>query len=104
MAQFDVYPNPVKSLRPTHPWVVEIQSKLLLRPIALIGIPLARLEAGSTAVPTLNPLLEIDGEVCVLETLAIGSFGPGELRGRIASVPEHAIAIWDAVEYALHGY
>lgn len=47
MAQFDVYLNPLEDLRDSHPSVIEIQSKLLKRPVALIVIPLARLARGS---------------------------------------------------------
>jgi len=54
MAQFDVYLNPLEDLRDSHPFVIEIQSKLLKRPVALIVIPLARLAAGSKAVTLLN--------------------------------------------------
>lgn len=104
MAQFDVYPNPIESLRETHPWVVEIQSNLLKRPVALIGIPLAHLELGTSGVERLNPRLDIAGETCVLETLAIGSYDPGDLRGRIANLRDQADVIWDALDYALHGY
>ena len=37
MAQFDVYPNPLEDLRDSHTYVMEIQSKLLKRPVALHG-------------------------------------------------------------------
>ena len=50
MAQFDVYLNPLEDLRDSHPFVIEIQSKLLKRPVALIVIPLARLAQGSEKV------------------------------------------------------
>lgn len=104
MAQFDVFPNPIESLRETHPWVVEVQSNLLKRPVALIGIPLARLEPGTAAVATLNPRLYVAGEPYVLETLSIGSYEPGGLRGSVANLYEQASAIWDALDFALHGY
>ena len=104
MAQFAVFPNPLEALRATHPWVVEVQSRLLKHPVALIGIPLARLEPGTTAVATLNPRLHVEGEPYVLETLAIGSYEPGDLRGSIANLYDQANAIWDALDFALHGY
>ena len=106
MAQFDVYTNPVEELRDSHPYVVEIQSNFLRRPIALIGIPLARLEPGSDPVTLLNPRLSVAGDTqpYVLETLAIASFDPGELRRPIANLSQDAQAIWNALDYALHGY
>jgi toxin CcdB len=104
MAQFDVYLNPLEDLRQSHPFVIEIQSNLLKRPVALIVIPLARLAAGSKAVTLLNPSLAVGDEALVLETLAITSFQPGELRGPVANLSQHASVIWDALDFALHGY
>ena len=44
------------------------------------------------------------GETLVLETLAITSFEPGDLRRPVANLQADAEAIWDALGYALHGY
>ena len=104
MAQFDVYPNPLEDLRDSHPYVMEIQGKLLKRPVALIVIPLARLAPGSQAVTLLNPSLAVGDEPLVLETLAITSFQPDELCGPVANLSQHASAIWDALDFAFHGY
>ncbi len=104
MAQFDAYPNPVKELRDSHPYVLSIQSAFLQRPVAVITIALARPTAASPASTTLNPRLEVAGESLILETLAITSFEPGDLRHPVANLQSQAQPIWDALEYALHGY
>lgn len=104
MAQFDVYPNPVEELRDTHPYVVGIQSNLLKRPIAVVTVALARLDAQSEPSNTLNPWLDVGGEAFVLETLAITSFEPSDLRRPVANLANQAQTIWDALDYALHGY
>lgn len=104
MAQYNVYPNPVEELRSSHPYVVQIQSEFLKRPVAVITVPLARLAPGSEPVAVLNPRFEVDGETLVLETLGIGSFEPGELRRPVANLRTDADAIWSALDYALHGY
>ncbi len=104
MAQFDVYPHPVEEMRDSHPYVVQIQSGFLKRPIAVIAIPLARLLPGSDAVALLNPQFEIAGETVVLETLATVSFESGDLRRPVANLRSNADAIWSALDYALHGY
>jgi CcdB protein len=104
MAQFDVYANPVEDLLRSHPYVIQIQSGFLKRPIAVIAVPLARLVAGSAPVAVLNPRFNIAGETVVLETLGVGSFEPGELRRPIANLRADADAIWSALDYALHGY
>lgn len=103
MAQFDVYPNPLEELRATHPYVVQVQSHFLKRPVAVMAVPLAPLEAQRHAT-VLNPMLEVAGHNFVLETLAIGSFEPGELRSPLTNLGQDAQAIWDALDFALHGY
>ncbi len=104
MAQFDVYPNPVEELRDSHPFVLCIQSSLLQRPVAVITVALARPNVPIEASTTLNPWLKVAGEMLVLETLAITSFEPSDLRRPVANLEADAQAIWDALDYALHGY
>ena len=104
MAQFDVYPNPVEDLRPSHPYVVQIQSGFLKRPVAVIAVPLGRLAPGSAAVAVLNPRFAVAGETVLLETLGVASFEPADLRRPVANLRADADAIWSALDYALHGY
>ena len=103
MAQFDVYPHPLEDLRATHPYVVQVQSHFLKHPVAVMAVPLDPLEAQKHAT-VLNPMLEVAGQAFVLETLAIGSFEPGELRSPLTNLGQDAQAIWDALDFALHGY
>lgn len=104
MAQFDVYRNPVAALHDTHSWVVDIQSDWPQHPVGRIGIPPARLGRGTAPAHTLTPQLDIAGEPCVLETLAISSLEPGEPQGCVANLSAKATAIGDALDFALHGY
>ena len=104
MAQFDVYPNPVEALRDSHPFVLCIQSNFLKRPAAVITVALARPGAPAEPATALNPWLRVAGETLVLETLAIASFEPGDLRRPVANLQADAEAIWGALDFALHGY
>lgn len=104
MAQFDVYPHPVEELRPSHPYVVQIQSGFLDRPVAVITVPLARLAPNSVPVAVLNPRFDLGDETLVLETLGIASFEPADLRRPVGNLRAGADAIWAALDYALHGY
>ena len=103
MAQFDVYPQPLEELRGTHPYVVQVQSDFLKRPVAVMAVALAYPQTSADAT-VLNPLVQIAGEALVLETLAIASYEPGELRRPVANLSLDAQAIWSALDYALHGY
>jgi toxin CcdB len=104
MAQFDVYPHPVEDMRDVQPYVVDIQSQLIRSPIACITIPLARLAADTLPMSRLNPRIQIGDEILVLDTLFISSFDSGELRRRVANLSNDAQTIWDALDFALHGY
>jgi CcdB protein len=104
VAQFDVYHHPLEELRKSHPFVVQVQSDFLPRPVAVIAVPLARLAPGSKPVALLNPQFEVAGEAVLLETLGVASFEPGELRRPVANLRAEAEAIWSALDYALHGY
>lgn len=104
MPQFDVYPNPVEELRLSHPYVLSIQSNLLKNPVGVITVALARHDVQKEAGNTLNPWLDVAGETLVLETLAITSFEPSDLRRPVANLQADAPVIWDALDYALHGY
>ena len=104
MAQFDVYPHPLEEMRDLYPYVMQIQSGFLKRPISVIVIPMGRLVPGTKAVTQLNPYFAVVGENVVLETLITSSFEPGDLRRPVANLRSDADAIWSALDYALHGY
>lgn len=104
MAQFDVYPNPVEELRPSHPYVLQIQSGFLKNAVAVIVIPLARLVPDTSSVERLNPVFEVAGEKVLLEVLGITSFEPSDLRRPVVNLTHDADAIWAALDYAVHGY
>ena len=104
MAQFDVYRHPVSELREEQPYLMELQSSFVNSPEARIVIPLARLTVGAKPMSNLNPELEVQGELLVLDTLYITSYEPSDLRRPVANLRNDADAIWSALDYALHGY
>jgi len=104
MAQFDVYPNPLEELRDIQPYVLQIQSDFVRSAEARITIPLARIQADVPPMSRLNPELSIGGQSLMLDTLHIVSFEPSDLRHPVANLQSQAQVIWDALEYALHGY
>ncbi len=104
MAQYDVYPHPIEELRDTHPYVVQVQSDFVRAPDARITIPLALPSTTVLPMGRLNPTLVVTGEPYLLDTLHIVAYEPGDLRRPIANLAHEAGAIWDALDYALHGY
>ena len=104
MAQFDVYRNPVDDLRDEQPYVMQIQTSFINSPESRICIPISRIKAGALPMSKLNPEMEVQGELLVLETLFMTSFDPSYLRRPVANLRSDADAIWSALDYALHGY
>ena len=104
MAQFDVYRNPVEDLREEQPYVMQLQSNFINSPESRICIPIARIKAGAQPMSKLNPQIELQGEVMVVDTLFTTSFDPSDLRRPVANLRSDADAIWSALDYALHGY
>ena len=104
MAQFDVYRNPVDELRDEQPYVVQMQSNFINSPVARICVPIARIKVGAQPMSKLNPQIDIQGELLVLDTLFTTSFDPSYLRRPVANLRSDADAIWSALDYALHGY
>ena len=103
MSQFDVYPHPLEELRDTQPYVLQIQSDFVRSPEARMAIPLVCQHPDNPPMSRLNPELKLGDAWFMLDTLHIGSFEPGDLRGAVANLREQADAIWDALVYALHG-
>ena len=104
MPQFDVYRNPVDELRDEQPFVVQLQSNFINSAVARICIPIARIKVGTQPMSKLNPELDVQGELLILDTLFMTSFDPSYLRRPVANLRSDADAIWSALDYALHGY
>lgn len=104
MAQFDVYLHPIEELRHLYPYVVQVQSDFIRAPEARITIPLATPSADTPPMSRLNPELALDEATFILDTLHIVAFEPNDLHQPTGNLANQASAIWDALDYALHGY
>lgn len=104
MAQFDVYPHPIEELRHLYPYVVQVQSNFIRAPEARITIPLAVPSENALPMSRLNPEVTLDQAAFILDTLHIVAFEPSDLRQPEGNLANQASAIWDALDYALHGY
>ena len=104
MAQFDVYPHPIEELRSIYPFVVQVQSDFLRAPEARITLPLTTPSVEAPPMSRLNPKINLSDTVFILDTLHIVAYEPSDLRRPIANLRDQADVIWDALDYALHGY
>jgi toxin CcdB len=104
--RYDVYPNPVASLRAAFPCVMDIQSDRLYTFAERVCIPLAKPDAFPGMTQRLNPPVEVAGftEALHLHPLGLTVFLQRELRGKIDNLQRQALRIDSAVEFLLRGY
>jgi toxin CcdB len=104
--RYDIYPNPVASLRTTFPCVVEIQSDRHYTFAERVCIPLAKPGAFPGMTERLNPVLEISGfeDGLYVHPFGITVFLQRELRGKLDNLQSQALKIDSAVEFLLRGY
>jgi hypothetical protein len=103
MAQFDVYLHPVEEWRKLTPYVVDVQSSWVSQSELRLTVPLLRKQLGPTS-SRLYPLLTVQGETLVFDTLSLVAYPAQDLRGLVVSLRGEADAIFSALDYALHGY
>jgi toxin CcdB len=104
--RYDVYPNPVASLRVAFPCVMEIQSDRLYTFAERVCIPLATAHAFPGMTERLNPGVEVIAfdEPLHLHPLGITVFLQRELRGKMDNLQRHALRIDSALDFLLRGY
>ncbi|SRR6266567_7263283 len=98
MKQFDIMANPFPRSRERQPFLVALQSDLLVRSLDTIVVaPLERAASGIFA-DRLNPPVEVDGQSFVLvaqELVTVRKSVLGNPRGSIATARDAIIAALD---------
>jgi toxin CcdB len=98
MKQFDVVANPFPRSRERQPFLVALQSDLLVRALDTVVVaPLERAASGTFA-DRLNPRIEVDGQPFVLvaqELVTVRKSVLGNPRASIASDRDAIIAALD---------
>jgi toxin CcdB len=104
--RYDVYPNPVASLRAAFPCVMEIQSDRHYMFAERVCIPLAKPDAFPGMTDRLNPAVFVAGldERLHLHPFGITVFLTRELQGKQDNLQGSALQIDQAVEFLLRGY
>ncbi len=98
MKQFDIMANPFPRSRERQPFLVALQSDLLVRSLDTVVVaPLERAASGIFA-DRLNPPVEVDGQSFVLvaqELVTVRKSVLGNPRGSIATARDAIIAALD---------
>ncbi len=104
--RYDVYHNPIPSLRAVFPYVLEIQSDRHYMFAERVCIPLAKSDAFPGMTERLNPAVEVAGfkDELHIHPFGITVFLQRELRGKLDNLQRHALRIDSAVEFLLRGY
>jgi CcdB protein len=104
--RYDVYHNPIASLRAAFPCVIEIQSDRHYMFAERVCVPLAMPDAFPGMTERLNPAVQVVGfdEHLHIHPFGIAVFLQRELRGRLDNLQREASRIDSAVEFLLRGY
>lgn len=103
MAQFDVYRNPIESERKVYPYVVQISSDFLDGTRARLTAPLSP-QALTPAIKGVHPLLQFEQQAYVLEIMCMVSHHAADLREHTGHLRDQADPIFNALDFAFHGY
>jgi toxin CcdB len=104
MAQFDVYPNPIVEDRQLYPYVIQLSSDFVRSVRTRLTAPLSPVSSSSQALTRLHPEISIEGQMYVLETMSMQAHDASDLRGNIANLRAQVDDIFNALDFAFHGY
>ena len=98
MKQFDIVANPVPRSRERQPFLVTLQSDLLMRSLDTVVVAPLEPAASGTFADRLNPRVEVDGQPFMLvaqELVPVRKSVLGSPRGSIAGARDAVIAALD---------
>lgn len=105
MAQLTVYRNRSPETAKEVPFLVDVQSDLLSQLSTRVVIPLYRKGAASLqSITRLTPVLEIDGEACLLMTPQLAGIALRELGDEVGSLKDHRDEIIAALDLLITGF
>lgn len=103
MAQFDVFPHPVPSMRRSFPLAISLRSDLIPAGSDAMIAPMAPRRHFPGTVGRLAPVVQIDEEEYVV---LVDQMGPARARGlprRVANLARHREALLGAVDLLFYG-
>jgi len=98
--RFDVYRMP----DPDYPFAVDIQADFMSHLDSRIVIPVQRRTKVGEIISMIHPVIDIEGEPCVLATHALGSVPRRALTRPVASLVDHQDEITRALDLLFTGF
>ena len=104
MARYDVYPNPDTEDRAATPYLLDVQNNFLEIDTRVV-VPLH--DAGRfrlASVRDLNPELEVQDKLFMMNTAAIGAIPAVDLRRPLANLASQSVLIQNALDTLFGGF
>jgi toxin CcdB len=99
MARFNVFANEGGS-----GFLLDIQADPLDHLNTRLVVPLLPRDLAPTPAKRLNPLFEIQGQVCIMATQFAAAIPASRLRRRVATLAKAEYEISNALDMLLYGY
>jgi len=104
MARFDVYPNPDPLEAEQVPYFLDVQSDYIQGMTTRVLVPLWRTESFPNHISELNPQVEINGALVIMDTAAVGAVTTRALKRAVANVGDKQFVIQNALDILFGGY
>ena len=104
MARYDVYPNPSREDRVITPYLLDVQNNFLEIETRVV-VPLH--DAGGfrlASVRDLNPELDVQQKLFIMNTAAIGAIPAADLRRPLANLASQSAEIQNALDTLFGGF
>ena len=104
MARFDIYPNPYAPERNHTPYVLDVQNDHLGPMGTRVVIPLRTSKMFGTPARGLNPVVDVDGKMVVVDTAALAPVPLALLRKPTAHAGDWRDDVQDALDTLFGAY
>jgi toxin CcdB len=104
MPQFSVHKNKNPKTRSTYPYLVDVQSDLLIDLGTRVVVPLVKRTASNNKpIKTLMPVIRVEGQAFIMMVPQLAGIATTDLGVQVASVPQHRGEVVAALDFLITG-
>ena len=103
MAQFDVFVNPLASVRRAYPFVVAMQSELTINGAEQLVAPIASKDYGQSSTRRVTPIVALQGNDHIVLVPRLTVMRSRDLIEKISSVAAARAELLAAIDYLFFG-
>ena len=104
MAQLDIYTNNDTETSEEIPFLVDIQHDLHQNFKTRMIIPLVSIDAQYTEIAKLCPVFTIQGRKVFASIPEMAAYPVAEIGSKVANLETQRAALFDAVDFLMHGF